>query len=426
MVDNSKWKVLACAFAFCPPGTIHFKGGEDTLGWNLVKQIARFHEVWVLTDADHRESVESGIRDEKSSNIHPCYVGMPAILKKLKNIQGGIQLYYFLWQIKVYFVAKKLHSKHNFDIFHHITYANDWMQSFTGAFLKIPYIRGPGGGSHRTPKGFQSEYPISGRIWEIMRTVGQKIFRADPIFIKGHNRAKRILVCIHESMAGMPNKWLDKTELFPVNGVSDQDLKRRNLDSFTPDCFRIISAGSLLRIKGFGLAIKSFAMFSKKYRNSELWIVGQGPELDRLTRLVSSVNLEGKVKFTGRLSREDLLDEICKSDVFLFPSLRDGGGAVVVEAMAQGKPTVCLDIGGPGMHIDSKCGVKIKPTSPDKAVKEIAEALETLYLNSDYSTELGYAAKGRATQFYHWDTLGDRLKSIYCQAIATSPGGDQL
>ena len=426
MSDLPKLRVVACAFAFCPPGSVDFKGGEDTLGWNLVKQITRFHEVWVLTDADHRYSVESGISEEKLSNIHPCYVGLPRILRRLKNIQGGIQLYYLLWQIKAYFVAKRMHSKYKFDLFHHITYANDWMQSFTGAFLKVPYIRGPGGGSHRTPKGFYTEYPISGRIWEGIRSVGQKIFKSDPIFIKGHNRASRILVCIHESLASMPKKLVNKTELFPVNGISDSDLKRNSVGASDMDCFRIITAGSLLRIKGIGLAKKSFALFANKYGNSELCIVGDGPELNRLTRLVSSVNMGDKVRFTGALPREDLLDEILKSDVFLFPSLRDGGGAVVVEAMASGKPTVCLDIGGPGIHINEKCGIKIKPISPDIAVQEIAESLELLYLNRDYCIQLGYAAQQRAAESYHWDNLGERLNFIYYQATSANLVGDQL
>ena len=86
-----------------------------------------------------------------------------------------------------------------FDAFHHVTYANDWMASYIGALLPVPYIRGPGGGAHRTPKGFEEEYQLGGRVWEKVRVAGQWIFRHDPAFLIGQNRASAILVCHDES-----------------------------------------------------------------------------------------------------------------------------------------------------------------------------------------------------------------------------------
>jgi glycosyltransferase involved in cell wall biosynthesis len=76
------------------------------------------------------------------------------------------------------------------------------------------------------------------------------------------------------------------------------------------------------------------------------------------------------------MPRGELLSNMESHDVFLFPSLRYGGGAVVIEAMAAGKPVVCLDTGGPGMHITDDWGFKIIPRSPRDAVLELASALE--------------------------------------------------
>jgi glycosyltransferase involved in cell wall biosynthesis len=119
----------------------------------------------------------------------------------------------------------------------------------------------------------------------------------------------------------------------------------------------------------------------------------------------------------GELPREQLLKLMGSSEVFLFPSLRDGGGTVVIEAMGLGKPVICLDTGGPGMHITNECGVKIAPESPEQAAREIAEALEDLCQNEDRRLELGQAARKRAEDLYLWDKLGDRLTDIYDQAI---------
>ena len=66
-------------------------------------------------------------------------------------------------------------------------------------------------------------------------------------------------------------------------------------------------------------------------------------------------------------------------DVFLFPSLRDGGGAVVIEAMAAGKAVICMDLAGPGLHVTEECGIKIPADSPRETIELMARALEQLY-----------------------------------------------
>src|SRR5579884_2376590 len=78
--------------------------------------------------------------------------------------QCAFQVYAYLWQIKAYFVARRLHRERPFDVFHHVTYANDWMASYIGALLPVPYIRGPGGGAQRTPGAFLKEYKFRDRL----------------------------------------------------------------------------------------------------------------------------------------------------------------------------------------------------------------------------------------------------------------------
>ena len=186
-------RVLGCTFTCCPPGTPGFRGGEDVLGWNLLKQIARYHQVWTLTHGADRDSIEPVLGDGSIPNLNVCYVEMPRWLRPLLRFQGGHQLYYHLWQIKAYLAAKRLCKEVQFDLFHHITYANDWLASFIGALLPLPYIRGPGGGAHRTPRGFEKEYSLQGRLWEKIRAVGQWLFRHDPFFIRGQNRAAGVI-----------------------------------------------------------------------------------------------------------------------------------------------------------------------------------------------------------------------------------------
>ncbi len=96
-----------------------------------------------------------------------------------------------------------------------------------------------------------------------------------------------------------------------------------------------------------------------------------------------------------------------RSDVLLFPSLRDGGGAVVVEAMACGLPVVCLDVGGPGFHVREGVGTKVGPGRPDAVAAELAAALGRFWCDPGLRDRLG--------------RLGERLRGIYEDALAGRP-----
>ena len=414
---NNPVKILAGAFTCCPPGKPGFTGGEDVLGWNILQQIATRHEVWVLTNKEDQASLEEAVKDRLISNVHFYYIGFPKIFSGLLKIQGGHQLYYYLWQVKACFLAIRLNKSVRFDIFHHITYGNDWMASHVGAVLGIPYVRGPGGGAHRTPRVLRKEYSVTGRLWERVRSVGQWIFRHDPFFILGQSKATALLVCNQDSQSKIPSKWRGKSYLFPVSGISTEDMNCASKGSDVGSLdFHILTAGSLIRIKGFGLAIKAFKLFSDECPNSTFTIIGSGPEWPKLNGLISHLNLESKVHLIPETPRPLLMSQMANCDVVLFPSMRDGGGTVVVEAMAVGKPVVCLDIGGPGMHINDSCGIKISPTTPECTVKKLSEALISLHDDRLLRERLGNAARERAEQYYHWDMLGDQLENIYIQA----------
>ena len=110
-------KILLSAYA-CEPN----KGSEPGVGWNWAIELAkRGHDVWVLTRANNRHSIEKELTKSPSkSNLHFLYYDLPVWVMRLKKLPGGIYFYYSVWQFGAYTLAKKKHGLFRYDIVHHV------------------------------------------------------------------------------------------------------------------------------------------------------------------------------------------------------------------------------------------------------------------------------------------------------------------
>jgi glycosyltransferase involved in cell wall biosynthesis len=412
-------KVLVSAYACNPSGSLHLHPGEDLTGWRFVGQISCFHDVWVITHEYNRAGIRAAGAGGEGGRMRFHFLKLPRPLGALYRVEFGQRIYYYLWQIKAWRTARRLHREIGFDLAHHVTFGNDWIASYIGAFLPVPFILGPVGGGQRTPRGLLGEYTAGGRLSERGRNAAQWFGRHDPVRRLCLRKAKAILVCNKETRDRIPKSLRGKTVFFPVNGVSRQDVDSGPPADPGPRPFRVFMAGRFHRLKGFALAVRGFHLFARSFPDSEFVIVGNGPEEAALCRLVAKLGLESKVRFVGWLPRVSLLGEMRLSDVFLFPSFRDGGAAVVVEAMAAAKPVIGLDSGGPGLHIEPGWGFKIEPRDPVHVVGEIARALEALRRDPTLGVAMGKAARRRVEEYYLWERHGDRLRKIYAMALGS-------
>lgn len=413
-----KLKVLVSAYACNPSGSLRLHPGEDLTGWRLVGQINRFHDCWVITHAYNRPGVEEALKtDPAARTIRFHFHELPVWLKWLYRIEFGQRIYYFLWQFSAWRLARRLNKDVHFDLAHHATFGNDWIASFIGAYLPVPFVWGPVGGGQRTPRPLLGEYTLYGRFAEAVRNAAQWIGRRMRVRRLCLKRAKAFLVCNRETMRRIPDRYKDKVFYFPVNGFSAEDLPEAGLVRRNDSSFKVVTAGRLHRLKGFALAVKAFALFAGKHPEAEMTIIGKGSEEKALNALIAQSGLKDRCRIVDWLPRKEVLAEMRSSDVFLFPSFRDGGGAVVVEAMASGLPVVVLDSGGPGAHVRDTWGMKVSPAEPETVVREMASALEKLHGDPGLRRGMGEAGRARVQDFYLWDRLGERMVDVYDFAL---------
>jgi glycosyltransferase involved in cell wall biosynthesis len=378
-----------------------------------VNQIARFHEVWVITRANNRDSIEKSLAKTPLTNSHWVYFDLPSWTCFWKKERRGIHLYYFLWQLGAYFRARKLHRQVGFDLAHHVTLVNYWMPSLL-PLLPVPCVWGPVGGGESAPRSFWASLSLRGKVYEAVRDLVRRVSELNPLLRLTARRAAIGLTTTHETGKRLRAIGCRNVSVLSQVALTEDEILR--LGSIPPrhrGPFRPISIGSLLHLKGFDLSLRAFARFQRRYPAAEYWIIGDGPERRRLERLTRELRIADKVTFTGALLRCEVLERLADCDVLLHPALHDSGGCVSLEAMAAGRPVICLDLGGPACQVTDDTGIKVPATSPQQAVSDLAAALLRLAQDPNLRLRLGQAGRRRVAAQFDWDQKGIFMANLY-------------
>src|SRR5262249_30182969 len=145
------------------------KGSEPGIGWRWAVALAQAgHEVWVLTRANNRPAIEKALQERAFSRLHFAYYDLPAWARWWKRGARGVRLYYLLWQLGAYRVARALCRDVAFDVAHHITFGVFRHPSFL-AFLGLPFVFGPVGGGESAPRELRGTFPLRGYLSDLVR-----------------------------------------------------------------------------------------------------------------------------------------------------------------------------------------------------------------------------------------------------------------
>lgn len=401
-------KVLISAYS-CEPG----QGSERGVGWNVAKEAAKHHEVWVLTRPDEsKDAIEAELAANPVPNLHFVYFTLPFWKDSLSLGQSGaMQIHYYLWQIQAYFVAKRLHQEINFDLIHHVTFVKYSSPSLLSS-LPVPFIWGPVGGGESAPATFWKDFSPRARLYEFARDAIRTIGEKDPLVAHTIRNSAVVRATTDDTAQRLYKMGAKNVDVVSAIGLLEEEidiLKQHTLPPTEP--LRFISMGRLLHWKGFHLGIRAFA--KANLPNAELWMVGDGPEADTLKQLATDCGVADRVKFWGRLSRNDTLDRLNESHVLLHPSLHDSGGWVCIEAMASGRPVICLDLGGPAVQINEQTGFKVAAQDPDQSIHDIAIVMEKFAQNPELCHQMGQAGRQLVDRTFSWTAVGQQLNALY-------------
>ena len=131
-----------------------------------------------------------------------------------------------------------------------------------------------------------------------------------------------------------------------------------------------------------------------------------GSDLVAVATIAKRMDVNDHIRWLEWVKQSDLASFYSDHDVFVFPSLHDSGGLVVIEAMANYLPVICLDLGGPATSVNNHCGIVVETIgkNPGDVVDGLYRAMKEIVLDTEKRERLSRGAYERAKEFT-WPSL---------------------
>lgn len=415
---KSRLKVFVSAYA-CEP----HRGSDHGIGWRLACELARHHEVLVLTREDSRHTIEAALKSVQDTAVPRfAYLDLaPWLLWLKRRLPGGVLVYYYLWQLTAARLARRLHAEHGFDVAHHATFVRYW-SPVAVAGLGIPYVIGPVGGGESAPRSTWPGIGVHGYLSEIGREAARGLAERDPLVRPALVRAGRVLAATLDSKQRIERLGSPCVSVEGVVGLTHDEIEAaasRAKERGRRSTFTFVSAGRLLHWKGFHLGLEAFARLPASFE-AEYWIIGDGPFESRLKRLARDLGVAERVHFLGLRSRAETQALMGECHVLVHPSLHDSGGFVCLEAMAAGLPVVCLDLGGPGSLVNLDCGIAVPAGPVSRVVGALRAAMERLLEDRETCAAMGAAGRAWVVAHHTWEAKAERIAFVLSEAGAAN------
>lgn len=303
--------------------------------------------------------------------------------------------------------ARALIREHRFNIVHEVMPVSPKQPSVLFG-LGSPVIIGPMNGGIDYPKNYNTA-----GIVERMVIIGlRKTANLWNLLLPGKCLAALLLVANKRTLDALP-PYLKRGKIveFVENGV-DANLFKPRLRDPQNGAFRIVYVGRLVDWKRVDLLVDACRRLKGKL-DFRLELVGNGPLRAALEERARNGALADQVIFHGQMQHAEAADVLSRADVMVLPSMREAGGAVVLEAMASGIPVVATQWGGPADYLDSESGILIPPATPEVFITRLSDALLSLAKDADARLRMGQAGRRRVEALYDWRVKMGKLLEIY-------------
>lgn len=393
------------------------------VGYKFFQGISQLVEVTLVTHGRNRKALE---KHPEHKNI--VYLDESKLSQKYHNIVANLAgkgkinwpLYHALsypiymeFDQNVYHKFKEDVLRGNYDIVHVLT---PMMPRYPVKLIKVckhtPFLLGPVNGGLPFPTGFKETARKENANLNFLRDIGRLLI---PGYVETYKKADKILSGSTFTLNMLKEMFAiqdSKINLFYENGISS-DFFKGTKERKNENQINLLFVGRLVPYKCADIVIEAIGELDQTIQSKlQLTIVGDGSEKNNLEQRVEELNLGSRVKFAGWVNQQDTLEYYRESDIFCFPSIREFGGAVVLEAMACGLPCIVVNNGGIGEYVTEKTGFKIEPISREHIIHELTNKIKILVEDEKLRKSMSTSSIERAKEF-EWNHKTQKIVEIY-------------
>jgi glycosyltransferase involved in cell wall biosynthesis len=399
-------------------------GGEALLPVNYFRILrSRQVETWLIAHARTQAELESLFPQERDR----MYFVPDTWIHRLLGFGGGFiparvseftigLLSHLYTQMLQRRIVRRLIDEQQIDILHEPTPVSAKVPSLMFG-LGVPVVIGPLNAGVKFPPGLRSR---QNPIVDILIAIGHQCVDFFNQLFPGKIRAETVLVANERTKQALPSRVRGRIIELVENGVDFSVWRSESTASKQENQqVRFVFLGRLVDWKAVDLLLEAFAAVATQ-TDSVLEIIGDGEMRGELEAQTARLGLDSNVIFSGWMSQEQCAVKLQQADALVLPSLRECGGAVVLEAMAVGLPVIATNWGGPTDYINSSCGILVEPTSQEGFVKGLTEAMIELAESSKLRQSMGRAGWERVRELFDWERKVDRMMEIYQETIKDS------
>jgi glycosyltransferase involved in cell wall biosynthesis len=387
-------------------------GGEAVIPLHYIRELTKLgHEVHALTHERVRAELEAHPlwRADRFSFIADS-TPEKAIRAIGKKAPGALRETLFLSAIGVVTQsrlakrARALAREIGAEVIHQPIPVSPAFPSFLSK-MPAPVVIGPMNGGMEYPPAFRREYSQgSGAVVAAARVLAGVGNALAP----GKRQADVLLVANERTRDALP-AGVDRARavMLVENGVDLSVWDRRTEERPKDPVF--VFVGRLVWWKAVDLLLEAM----ERVPNAELRIVGDGPERARLEAKAAAGRAAGRIRFDGFRPQTEIADLLARATALVLPSMRECGGAVILEAFACRTAAIATRWGGPEDYITPETGFLIEPSEREAFIAGLAGSMTLLASDPGRARKMGEAARARVEASFTWEAKARRIAEIF-------------
>lgn len=392
------------------------------VGWSLSQSLREVADVHLVTQIRNRDAIlRAGLVEGKDFTAIDTESVARLAHKAAEKLRMGQNrgwttvrliesLVYPFFERKVWRQFGAQIKAGEYDIVHRVTPLSPTANSLIARKCRaagVPFVMGPLNGGVPWPKEFAAAQIKEREFLSFVRSA----YKLNPARTATLRNASAIVAGSSYTQSEVPARFQDKTFFVPENAIDPIRFNGANTPYDTGPikaCF----IGRLVPYKGCDMLLTAAQPLLAEGRMT-LDILGDGPELGPLKDLAVSLGIDQAVTFHGWVDHNQIQQTLRQSHIFTFPSIREFGGGVVLEAMSLGLVPVICDYAGPSELVTAKTGFKIPMGTPQNIIDRLQAQLKAICADPAQLVPMSQAARDTVQRHFTWSAKAKQLRQVY-------------